>query len=66
MRVLKNDFSRYTRTAEDLEDEEEETGWGPFWDTSGKLAKFFKISENLAKNLANFRNPLKFAKFSEI
>jgi len=27
MRVLKNDFSRYTRTAEDLEDDEEETGW---------------------------------------
>jgi len=27
MRVLKNDFSRYTRTAEDIEDDEEETGW---------------------------------------
>jgi len=27
MRVLKNDFSRYTRTAEDVEDDEEETGW---------------------------------------
>jgi len=27
MRVLKNDFSRYTRATEDLEDDEEETGW---------------------------------------
>ena len=27
MRVLKNDLSKYARSAEDLEDDEEETGW---------------------------------------